>query len=80
MMKKTPTAETIRQELLKRANAYAQKHGKSLSFISEQAVKDSKFLAEVSRGRNFTIKTYDAVIGWLDSAERASKAPSKETA
>lgn len=68
------TDDAIRQNLLKRAEAFCAKHNTSLSYISEEAVRDSKFLPRVRGGANFTIKTYQKVMDWLDAAERESAA------
>jgi len=70
------TDEAIRAHLIARARAYADRTKCSFSFISEEAVKDSKFLANAERGANFTIKTYQRVIDWLDAAE--AKLPEDE--
>lgn len=72
------TADAVRQHLLDRAKAYADRSNTSLSAISMSAIKDSKFLANVERGDNFTLRTYQRVIDWLDAAERDLAA--KETA
>jgi hypothetical protein len=64
------TAETVRRNLLARAAAFSEARKVSFSAISEAATKDSKFLARVQAGENFTIKSYQRVIDWLDQAER----------
>jgi hypothetical protein len=66
--------DTIRAHLLSRAKAFAAASGKTLSAISSEAVKDSKFLPEVDNGKkaNFTLATYQRVIDWIDEQERAS--------
>jgi hypothetical protein len=69
------TDAAIRENLLKRAKAYAAKSGCSLSFISKQAVGDDKFLRNAERGSNFTINTYQRVIDWIDAAEAAIAQP-----
>lgn len=63
------SADTIRQKLIERAEAFAAKHRVSLSYIGVEALKDSKFLAEVKNGRNFTIRSYQAVMDWMDAEE-----------
>lgn len=68
------TAETVRQNLLKRATAFCDGRKASFSSISEAAVRDSKFLARVQAGENFTVKTYQKVLDWLDEAERGEAA------
>lgn len=71
------SAETIRQKLVERAEDFSRKHDVSFSAIGMAALKDSKFLAEVKTGRNFTIRSYQAVMDWMDAEEakrRAEKA------
>lgn len=65
------TADAIRDNLLARAAAYAERTGCKFSRIGEEAIRDSKFLANVQSGGNFTIKTYQRVIDWIDEQERA---------
>lgn len=67
------TSDTVRQHLLDRAEAYIARRRSSLSFISQQAVADSKFLANVKKGDNFTIRNYQRVIDWLDAEEASDK-------
>lgn len=62
--------DAIRQSLLRRAEIFRAETKISFSRISEDAVKDSKFLARVANGGNFTISTYQRVMDWLDAAER----------
>jgi hypothetical protein len=69
----TLSAEHVRSHLLERAQTYIDARKSSLSFISQQAVADSKFLANVKRGENFTIRNYQRVIDWLDAQEAASE-------
>ena len=69
----TITETEIRAHVLERAKAYASATGRSMSSISEEAVRDSKFLANVERGANFTVKTYQRVLDWL--AEQESGLP-----
>lgn len=63
--------DTIRDHLLARAKAFSAFSGMSLSAISSEAVKDSKFLPEVDNGKktNFTLATYQRVIDWIDAHE-----------
>lgn len=63
------TADTVRQNLIKRANAYCQARKTSFSAIGKAAISDDRFLARVSAGGNFTLDTYQRVIDWLDAAE-----------
>lgn len=64
------SAARVRQHLLERANVYIKREKSSLSFISQQAVNDSKCLSRIRDGGNFTVETYQRVIDWLDAAER----------
>lgn len=63
------TTDEIRSALVKRAEAYAQKHGVSLSRIGLAAVNDTKFLHRVKNGENFNIGTYHRVVEWLSANE-----------
>lgn len=63
------TADAVRQHLLTRVDAFCERTKNSASHVGEQAVRDSKFIANVRRGDNFTVKTYQRVIDWLDAAE-----------
>lgn len=71
--------ETIRAHLLARAKAFAALSGKSLSAISSEAVKDSKFLPEVDNGKkaNFTLATYQKVIDFIEAEEASLRASRK---
>lgn len=73
------TAAAVRQTLLNRAASFAETHKYSFSRIGDEALKDSKFLARVQAGDNFTIKTYQRVIDWIDAAER-SRSPNASAA
>jgi hypothetical protein len=64
------TAEAVRTHLLERARAYVEANKSSFSHISQSALGDSKFLKRVEDGDNFTIKTYQRVMDWLDEQER----------
>jgi hypothetical protein len=66
------SSERVRAYLLERANAYVERTGRALSFVSTAAIKDSKFLGKVANGENFTIATYQKVIDWLDEQESVS--------
>lgn len=65
------TDEAIRANLIARAEAYASRTGCKLSRIGEEAISDTKFLSNAKNGSNFTIKTYQRVIDWLDEQEAA---------
>lgn len=67
------SAAAIRGKLLERAEAFAARHKISLSRIGVEALNDSKFLAEVKNGRNFTIGSYEAVMDWMDAEEARRK-------
>lgn len=65
------TEEAIRQYLLDRATAHSDRIKRKLSFISKEAVNDSKFLDRVASGKGFNMKTYRRVIDWLDAQDGA---------
>lgn len=65
------TDGTIREHLLRRVDEFQKRTGMSLWKISKAAVADDKFLGNVQRGGNFTIKTYQRVIDWLDEQDAA---------
>ncbi len=67
------TADAVRGTLLTRAKAFCDKHNYSFSRFGDEALKDSKFLARVQAGDNFTIKTYQRVIDWIDAKEAAGE-------
>lgn len=64
------SADDVRQHLIARAERYARDHRCSLSYIGEQAVSDGKFLLNVKGGANFTLRTYQRVIDWMDASGR----------
>jgi hypothetical protein len=69
-MPKTAITETaIRDNLLKRAEAFCKARRYSLSRIGAEALKDDTFLLRVQNGGNFTLRTYQRVIDWLDAQE-----------
>jgi hypothetical protein len=74
------TETEIRAHVLVRAKAFAAATGRSMSSISEEAVRDSKFLANVERGSNFTVKTYQRVLDWLAEQERSMPPSTAEPA
>ncbi len=69
-----PTSETIREALLGKARAFVSARRSSFSAICIGAGVDNKFLSRVEAGENFSIKTYQRVIDWLDEAERRLQA------
>lgn len=71
------TADEIRSNLLARATAYAEAAKTSFSAISKEAVQDDRFLARAAQGSNFSIKTYQRVIDWLDARESETAASSE---
>lgn len=74
MKTKHITSDLIRQKLIERAEAHAKRHGLSFSFMSKEAVNDSKFLSDVRNGRNFRIQSFQRVMDWIeaDDAKRRS--------
>lgn len=68
------TADAVREHLLERARQFSADHGYSLSRIGDEAIKDSKFLPRVAAGENFTVKTYQRVIDWIDAKSKGAAA------
>lgn len=64
------SANTVREHLLARARSFCEARKTSFSAIGDAAINDSKFLANVEKGENFTVRTYQRVIDWIDAAER----------
>lgn len=64
------SSDAIRQALIDRATAYVTRTDSSFSAIGLTVLNDSKFLGRVQRGENFSVKTYQKVMDWLDAAER----------
>lgn len=67
-------SDDIRLSLLSRAKRYCEAANTSLSAIGMASVHDNKFLGKVQAGENFSIKTYQRVMDWLDEAERSIEA------
>lgn len=63
------TEKAIRDNLLKRATAFCKAHGYSFSRVGLEALGDDTFLLRVRNGGNFTLRTYQRVIDWLDAQE-----------
>lgn len=61
------TAEQVRAALLKRIDAYMAATGKSESSVGKDALNDDRFVARIREGGNFTVKTYQKAIDWLDA-------------
>jgi hypothetical protein len=64
------TSDDIRNNLLERARAFADRRKSSFSAIGLAAVNDSKFLKRVEAGEGFNVNTYQRVIDWIDAHER----------
>lgn len=62
----------VRANLIEHVDAFLELSGKSDSFVGEQSIKDSKFISRVRAGDNFTLRTYQRVLDWLDSAEASA--------
>lgn len=68
-----PTTDTIREALLTKARAIVTAKQTSFSAICINAGVESKFLSRVEKGENFSVKTYQKVIDWIDASERPSE-------
>lgn len=65
-----PTTETIREAILAKANTLVTARKTSFSAICTGAGVDSKFLSRVEARENFSVKTYQRVMDWMDAALR----------
>lgn len=72
MPKKQITADQVRGHLLDRVNAYQSKVSVSDAKIGTDAVGDHKILVRIRAGENFTIKTYQRLIDWLEAQRVAA--------
>lgn len=70
-------SDDIRQSLITRAKRYCEAAKTSMSAIGMAAVHDNKFLGKVEAGENFSIRTYQRVMDWLDKAEAELSEPSE---
>lgn len=62
-----PTGADIRAVLLWRAARFTEITGVAPAAIAKRSVNDPALLAQVARGRNFTVQTYQRVMDWLDA-------------
>lgn len=72
MRKKTITAEQVRTHLLERIDSYQAKFPVTDSKLGTEALGDHKVVDRIRRGENFTIKTYQRIIDWLDGQRAAA--------
>ena len=61
----------IRNALISRAERHCAAAKTSFSAISSVATKDSKTLARIKSGENFTLETYARLMAHLDDLEAA---------
>jgi len=66
------TAEQVRSHLLERVDAYQAKVAVTDATIGTKAVGDHKILGRIRAGENFTLKTYQRLIDWLDAQRVAA--------
>ena len=78
MLQNQITAETVRNSLLARIDAYKLASGKSDSAIGKEALKDDKFVKRIRDGNGFNVNTLQKVIDWIDAQE--AQAPAMERA
>lgn len=57
--------ETLRQQLIDLADAYASASGCSLQAIGREVMRDGSFFRRMRAGDGFTVKTFDRVIVWF---------------
>lgn len=61
-----PTADKLREGLLRRINDHVTRTGMTKSDIGKKAVNDVAFVSDLEAGRNITLKVYDRVLKFLD--------------
>lgn|SRR5215813_11358124 len=66
-----PRADEIREALLSRADALARLTGLSRSVISKKALNDTSFLHKVAAGGNFTVRSYERLMAWIDRRDKS---------
>lgn len=74
----TITAETVRDVLLGRIDAYRSATGKSDSAVGKEALNDDKFVKRIRLGGGFNVNTYQRMIDWLDA--QATPSPERTEA
>lgn len=57
--------ERLQRELQILVKDFTKATGKSMSWLSKEAVKDPNFVIRVDKGMGFTVNTYDRLIFWL---------------
>ena len=67
-----PRAADIRAALLTRAEAFSRETGMPRTAIGREALNDTSFLSQVADGRNFTLRSYERVMDWLDTHQPTS--------
>ena len=75
MLSDYPRADKIREALLSRADALSNRTGLHRSAISKRAVNDTSFLHKVAAGENFTIRSYERVMTWIDTHDTSQRQP-----
>jgi len=78
MLQNQITAETVRNALLARIDAYKLASGKSDSAIGKEALNDDKFVKRIRDGNGFNVNTLQKVIDWIDAQD--TTAPAMERA
>lgn len=61
-----PTADAVRDALLRRADEFTKLTGVPRSAIGKQSINSPGLLSQVENGRNITFGTYERVMSWLD--------------
>lgn len=60
------SSDEIRAALVKTAEDFCRENKTSFSAVSQSAVNDSKFLHKVKKGDNFSLRTYQRVLDWIN--------------
>ena len=83
--------ESLRSGLLATVAAFEAATGISAKTVGKRSINDNTFFPRISAGDNFTVKTYDRVIGWMsdnwphdltwpESVDRPARIPQPEGA
>jgi len=65
-----PRATEIRAALIERADLIGRALGMSRGALSKSALNDYQFLPKVAAGGNFTLRSYERLMKWIDGRHR----------
>ena len=74
-----PTEREIRDALIARVTAYCDTAEITPRLLFKRAINDPNFFDKLTRGGNFTLRTYQRVNRWIDTHPRKGKAKQRAT-